>query len=332
MIHPKEFGEDETFEERLAERLRLGDLGFFMILLALFLGGLLTNLTPCVYPMIPITIRLLSQQTRRPLSAATAYAGGIVLVYSLLGLSVGYTGSLFGKYMASPTVNFILALVMFALGFSMLGFGKWALFAKLGNKIGIAKPSLTQAFLMGCGAGLVASPCTGPILASILTYILANKDLGRSTLYIFVYSLGFGLPYIALGGLSGKLAKVKVAPKIQILVKLSFASVMFALSIYYLRIPFYQVFSKWSASWQVISIVSLFLGLGIFRFIWHRKNQRRWHKLLFLPALCLGISFFLQQADGPLKRGRSQLFQKLCGTIMNQKHFNLRGSKESRFS
>ncbi len=292
VIHPKSFGEEETFEEKLAERLQLGNLGLLMMLLALFVGGLLTNLTPCVYPMIPITIRLLASQTRKPIHASSAYAAGIVLIYSLLGLSVGFTGTLFGQYMANPYVNWALALVMFALGFSMLGFAKWAFLTRLGNKIGISEPGLGQCFLMGCGAGLVASPCTGPILASILTFIIANKELGRSTLYIFTYSLGFGLPYVALGALSGTFAKRKISPKVQVFVKVLFAAVMFALSLYYLRIPFYEVFSKWKHYWQSIFIITGLLGFILWRLLGFALNHRKLHWYMILPALLLGVSMF----------------------------------------
>lgn len=289
---PKSLEEYGTFEERLAKRIQLGDAGFFFLLLALFLGGLLTNLTPCVYPMIPITIRLLSAQTRSPLLGATAYAGGIVLVYSILGLSVAYSGTLFGQYMASPVVNIVLAFIMFLLGFSMLGFGRWNTLARLGNKFGLGKPSTAQAFFMGCGAGLVASPCTGPILASILTFIIANKDLARSTLYIFTYSLGFALPYVVLGGLSGRLAKVRVSYKIQLLIKVVFAAVMFALSLYYLRIPFYEVFNGWKHYWQPIFIITLLLGLLLWRLSWLAHSHRKLHWFMILPGVLLGISLF----------------------------------------
>ncbi len=288
----KELTGDETFEEKLAERLLLGDLGLMMLLLALFLGGLLTNLTPCVYPMIPITIRLLAKQTKHPILSASAYASGIIVVYSVLGLSVAYTGTLFGQYMANPAVNVILAVIMFLLGFSMVGFGQWTFLARLGTKLGMSKPGLGQAFLMGGGAGLVASPCTGPILATILTYIIANKDLGRSTLYIFTYSLGFALPYFVLGGLSGKLTKLKISPKIQVLVKVSFAAIMFALSLYYLRIPFYKAFSNWHPYWQTSCILSLLLGLLVWRLMWLAQKTLHVKSFLLVPGILLGVGIF----------------------------------------
>lgn len=289
---PKKEKENLTLEEEIAERLSLGNLGLFMMLLALFIGGVLTNLTPCVYPMIPITISILGRYTAKPILGSAVYASGIVLVYSLLGLSVGLTGSLFGQYMASPFVNILLAFVMCLLALSMLGFGNWNFLAQLGYRLGMGKPSLKQAFLMGCGAGLVASPCTGPILASILTYIVANEDIARSTLYIFVYSLGFGLPYIFLGSLSGSIANLSVSPKIQVSVKVFFASLMFALCFYYLRIPLYDFYSQWDKYWKPFTMISFFLGMIAWRFNWYAQTHKKMHALLIVPGLLLGISIF----------------------------------------
>lgn len=281
-----------TLEEKLAERLNLGNLGLAMILLALFLGGLLTNLTPCVYPMIPITIRLLGQQTKRPMLAGLAYAGGLVVIYTLLGLTFGFTGTLFGQYMADTTVNLVLATVMFFLGFSMLGFGEWRFLVRLGVKLGISKPSAAQAFFMGCGAGLVASPCTGPILATILAYVVSSKDLLRSALYLLVYSLGFALPYVFIGGLAGRLGSMKISPKIQIFVKVAFAAVMFALSLYYLRIPFYSTFSLVGTKWRPLCTVSFLIALLLWKTVWRNERHHALRWFLIFPALCLGLSFF----------------------------------------
>ncbi len=284
--------DNTTLEEKLAERLNLGNLGLAMILMALFLGGLLTNLTPCVYPMIPITIRLLGQQTKRPMIAGLAYAGGLVVIYTLLGLSFGFTGTLFGQYMADATVNIVLATIMFFLGFSMLGFGQWQFLVRLGVKLGISRPSTTQAFFMGCGAGLVASPCTGPILATILAYVVSSKDVPRSVLYLLTYSLGFALPYVFIGALAGRLAAIKIPAKVQVLVKVAFAAVMFALSFYYLRIPLYSSFSLLGANWRPICTVSFLIGLLLWRTIWRRERHHTLKWFLILPALCLGLSIF----------------------------------------
>ena len=214
-------------EDQLADQLRNGELGLWVLLLIFFLGGLLTNLTPCVYPMIPITIRLLAKQTNAPWRAGILYALGITTTYSALGIIAAVTGSLFGEVMASPLLNAVLAGIMLLLGLSMLGYGEITALQSLGQRLGDRGPGGVGAFLMGAGAGLVASPCTGPILAALLTYIATQDSLTFSTLSLTVYSLGFALPYVFLGSLSSRLSTLRVSGQVQLLSKSLFGAVMF---------------------------------------------------------------------------------------------------------
>src|SRR5690606_35442186 len=134
---------------------------FGLLLGIVLLGGLLSNLTPCVYPMIPITLRLLGRQGSSPYLSASFYALGIVISYSTLGLIASLSGGMFGAMMATKTFNIIFAVLMFVLGITMLGFGDFSKIQMLGNRLGSGAPSLRNTFLMGTGAGLVAAPCTG---------------------------------------------------------------------------------------------------------------------------------------------------------------------------
>ncbi len=283
---------ESGIEDRLADHLR-GELPLLLILLIAFLGGLLTNLTPCVYPMIPITIRLLSRLGRKPLPAACSYSLGIVLSYTSLGIVAAFSGSLFGGLMANPWVNLFFALIMSLLAITMLGYGNFAFLQQVGNHFGDKSNKLRKAFLMGMGAGLVASPCTGPILATMLS-LIASSSMGPlgSALMIFCYSLGFALPYVALGGLSAKLASAKVSPAIQNAVKLGFSAIMFYLSCYYLRIPLYRYFAAAAPYWQSLALGSLVAGLFISSLVLLRSWRQQAKGLLILPSLLLGLGFF----------------------------------------
>ncbi len=284
--------EDDDLESRLAKQLS-GGTSFGMLLFLVFVGGLLSNLTPCVYPMIPITLRLLSRQGRSPYAAATAYAFGIVVTYSALGLVAALSGGLFGSLLASKAFNVGFAVVMMLLGVTMLGFGNFSKLQMLGNRLGTGAPSLKNTFLMGAGAGLVAAPCTGPILAALLAYTAKNNaGVVASTVLLFTYSLGFGLPYIALGGAAAKVSAVKVPPHVQIGVKLFFASVMFGLGLYYLRIPFYQTFETMNGSWKTVATYGLTLG-GVLAAIWVVVPKLQNAKFsMILPTAVLGIGIF----------------------------------------
>ena len=280
------------FEEGIAQKVKTGSLPLLLLFAFVFLGGILTNLTPCVYPMIPITIRLLSSQGDKPIIGASAYALGIIVTYSALGIFAAMTGSMFGNLMASTAFNLVFAAIMLALGVTMLGYGNLSFLQSIGNRIGTGKAGPVNAFFMGTGAGLVASPCTGPILAALLAYSATQKDMLQSSLLLVVYSIGFGLPYVFLGSAAARLSQVRVSPKWQVGIKLLFASVMFALAFYYLRVPAYQVLKVFAAYWLPFSIAGLSLGgLGVliilsFAALHHNKAA------MIIPSLLLGIGLF----------------------------------------
>lgn len=297
-------------EQDFAQSFLDGDLSLNMLLFALFLGGILTNLTPCVFPMIPITVRILARQGSKPIVGSSFYCLGIILSYSLLGLAVSQFGGLFGSFLANPIVNLVIAIVFSLLALTMLGIGNLNFLQNLGNKLGSGKPSVFNTMFMGMGAGLVAAPCTGPILGALIAFTIKTNQ-GMSSLWMFsLYSFGFALPYLFLGMAAGKISKLKVSPAIQVSTKYFFASVMFGLAFYFLRInyyeltkalkPFWGMISSVSFSIAVVSIVvmimrrsftdnkpfsivlSLFLGLGLFSFsqkITHPPKSEKitWH-------------------------------------------------------
>jgi thiol:disulfide interchange protein DsbD len=284
--------DDSDLQDRLASKLRAGGFSFGVFLLVVFLGGILSNLTPCVYPMIPITLRLLGRQGHSPYFGATFYALGIVVTYSSLGLVAALSGGLFGQIMASTWFNLVFAVVMALLGISMLGFGDFSKLQSLGNRLGAGKPTAKNYFLMGAGAGLVAAPCTGPILAALLAYTAKNQNVSQSIVLMLSYSFGFALPYLALGGAAAKVSKVKIPPQAQVAVKLIFASVMFALALYYLRVPLYSVTTALKHSWGQIALGGTLLGAFLVIISVYLPNLATNKALQIGPSLILGIGIF----------------------------------------
>lgn len=286
-------GEEADFESKLAARLAAGHIPFVMLLGIVFLGGLLSNLTPCVYPMIPITLRLLGRQGKSPYLSSSFYALGIVVSYSTLGVVAAMSGGMFGSLMATKSFNIVFAVLMFVLGTTMLGFGDLSKLQMLGNRLGTGTPSLRNTFLMGTGAGLVAAPCTGPILAALLAYTTKNNiGFAPSTALLFTYSLGFGLPYVFMGGAAAKVGRIKVPPQIQIGVKFLFAVVMFALSFYYLRIPFYGVMESLRGNWGTIGLYSGVSGAALTGVWLLSANLRNSKAFALIPSVLLGIFVF----------------------------------------
>ncbi|WP_186645866.1 protein-disulfide reductase DsbD family protein [Fluviispira vulneris] len=219
-------------------------MGSFILFPALFIAGLLMNLTPCVYPMIPITLNVLSQfgtqkgkkKKFHAITLPSIYVGGMVITYSLLGVFAGMTGNIFGAQLANPVLNIFIAAIMFILGLSMLGLFNLSLLQNLAHKVPLAdKYPRVAVGTMGAVSGLISAPCTGPVLSMILVLIAQNKNPITGFTYMFFFALGFGIPYIFLGVFGQKFLKLPRFPKLINFTKIFFASLMFALSFYYLR-------------------------------------------------------------------------------------------------
>jgi thioredoxin:protein disulfide reductase len=245
--------------------------GSWLLFPALFIAGLLMNLTPCVYPMIPITLNVMTQfgekgKAKRKLkSLPFIYVGGMVVTYSLLGVFAGMSGNIFGSQLANPIFNWIIAIVMFLLGLSMLGLFNFTAVQSFANKIPLAQNyPRTAVATMGAVSGLISAPCTGPVLSTILLLIAQNKNPVSGFTYMLFFALGFGLPYIALGFFGQRLSKLPKFPRLVNFIKIFFAALMFALALYYVRslfqkIPYIQeIFTKP----QALSI-SIFVMLAV---------------------------------------------------------------------
>ena len=281
-----------SLEEEFAKKLETGVLPLWLLLIVVFLGGLATNLTPCVFPMIPITIRLLGRQGNTSKLSSFIYASGIVVTYTAIGSIVAASGGLFGSLLANPIVNGAFGIIFIALGLSMLGFANFNKLQTMGSQLGSGKASKLNTFLMGTGAGLVAAPCTGPILGALLIYSAKLNDPSLSLGLFSLYSIGFALPYVFLGMAASKVTKLKVSPKIQVGVKVFFSGIMFGLAFFYLKTPAYTALKPLQGYWVEIGYgalaifaISSFLIAVVFR----KENSKG---LLIVPTFLLGVSLF----------------------------------------
>jgi thiol:disulfide interchange protein DsbD len=282
---------NQGFEQRLVSSFTAEGTPFWLVLILIFFGGLVSNLTPCVYPMIPITIRILSN-TGHALWYAFCYGTGIVVTYTALGVFAGLTGSMFGKFMQNSWVNLGFGILMAVLALGMLGFGNLAGLQALGSRIGSGKPSARNTLLMGMGAGLVAAPCTGPIMLALLGYAANQGGLAESVLIFLVYSSGFALPYVFLGASTAKISKRTFSHHVQVAVKVVFAAVMFGLALYYFRIPLYKPLMALDAHWHNIAIGTATLGLILTALFVMRPELENDKRALVIPTVVLGIAIF----------------------------------------
>jgi thiol:disulfide interchange protein DsbD len=175
-------------------------------------AGLLTSLTPCVYPMIPITISIFGGRggtsRGRAFLLATVYVAGIAVMFGTLGTTFALLGKAFGTFLANPWVVVPLALFFFAMAASMFGAFHLNLPATLQERLSsVGGRGFAGAFLMGLVGGLISAPCTGPPLAGILAYVATTRDAGHGFLLLATYAAGIGVPFWAIAGFSMQLPK-----------------------------------------------------------------------------------------------------------------------------
>ncbi len=195
--------------------LALGDLlgrGSWMAFAAAFAGGLLTSLTPCVYPLIPITVSIFGARKAGSRGEAAFLSGlyvlGIAVTYSALGVGAALTGKAFGSVMQNGWVMGGVALVLVVMAASMFGAFELELPASLQQRLNsVGGAGRAGALGMGLVAGVIAAPCTGPVLAAALAFIAAKGSVGLGLAIMFPYALGMGLPFFLIGAFSVSLPK-----------------------------------------------------------------------------------------------------------------------------
>jgi len=189
--------------------------GWIWMFLAAFGFGLLTSLTPCVYPMIPITLAIFGARGEnvsrgRAMLLALAYVGGMGVTYSTLGVTISLLGkaTAFGTQLANPWIVFPFVALFLALAASMFGAFNLALPSSLQARLNqIGGKGFAGAFAMGLVGGLIAAPCTGPFLAGLLAYVSTTGSVVGGGALLFVYALGMGVLFFLLAAFAMSLPK-----------------------------------------------------------------------------------------------------------------------------
>ena len=211
-----------------------------LALAVLFGAGVATSLTPCVYPMIPITASVVSGTARdqqpwsRTLGLTMTYVVGMALLYAVLGLLAGLTGTIFGTVSASPWALLAIGnlLLVFALAmFDVIPvrvpqrFMAWA-----GGRGG---GSYGAVFVLGATSGVVAAPCGAPAFAAVLAWVAATRAGFMGFVYLFVFSLGMTALLVAVGLFSGTISRMPRSGKWMVAVKRVAAVIMLGVAQYY---------------------------------------------------------------------------------------------------
>ncbi|MEO6952293.1 MAG: cytochrome c biogenesis protein CcdA [Polyangia bacterium] len=178
-----------------------------------FFGGILTSLTPCVYPLIPITVSLFGARDEqvsrgKAMLLAAAYVNGMGAMYAALGVTVALAGKGFGTQLANPWVVVPIATLFLVMASSMFGAFEMQLPPELAQRLNkVGGKGWGGAFAMGLVGGIVAAPCTGPVLLSILTYIATTRSVALGASLLYVYALGMGVLFFFIAAFAVRLPK-----------------------------------------------------------------------------------------------------------------------------
>ncbi|MFA6349680.1 MAG: cytochrome c biogenesis protein CcdA [Candidatus Omnitrophota bacterium] len=171
-----------------------------------FAGGVLMSLTPCVYPLMPITVGYIGANSAnsrlKGFTLSLIYITGIAITYSFLGLVASLTGQIFGQISAHPWTNILVGTIVIVFGLSMLDVITVRLPSFSFKFAGFKKGNYLSTFLLGLVSGLVIAPCLSPALAAILAYLTTKKNVAYGMMLLFSFAYGMGMILLVLGTFS----------------------------------------------------------------------------------------------------------------------------------
>ncbi len=224
-----------SIEERAKRALASGSL---LALLWIFLGGVALSFTPCVYPVIPITIAFIGARSGgsrlKGFSLSLVFVLGLGLVYSILGVVAAASGGVFGLSTQSPWVLGFVTLVFLIMGAGMLGAFEMSLPSSVQTKLaGNKRSGYVGALFVGATTGLVAAPCVGPVLVALLSWVSSTGNLFLGFLYLFVFAMGLGVLFVVIGTFAGAMSALPKAGGWMDNVKKVFGVILIAAALYF---------------------------------------------------------------------------------------------------
>lgn len=272
----------------------LGSGNYLVALPLIYLVGLATALTPCVYPMIVITVSVFgAKQAKSRTEAAllsTSFVGGIVALFTPIGVIVPLTGAAFGSWLASPFVVFPIAIILLVLSTSMFGAFELNLPPSLQNYFAsVGGIGHRGAFALGLVSAFVAAPCTGPALIGLLTYIANTQDVVFGAAAMACYSLGLGTLFFVVGTFSAALPKSGAWMNY---VKSVFGVLLIVMALYFVRefLPgFRSIHHVPEVLGVAIALVVVGFALGAVHLDYHEPSPMiRVRKTLGIASATLG--------------------------------------------
>lgn len=280
-----------TIENQLAKN-------FYLTFLLVFLAGILTSFTPCIFPMIPITLSILGHDSHNKsrvqnILRSVFYVLGIAVTYSSLGVVAALTGAIFGQALQNKWVLSSLVGLFVLMAISMWGAFELQVPAFIRNRFGTGKSQgYTGAFFMGMVAGIVASPCVGPVLVSILSFVSTTQNAVLGFSLLFTYALGLGLIFIAIGASSNILKKLPRSGPWMEFIKFTLGLLMIGVALYYLKFIIPMEY------WIIVlglTLMAISVWQGAFHFQRKHPYRQGLFILVFVASMTLTLIAFFQR-------------------------------------
>lgn len=207
--------------------------------MAAFAAGVVASLTPCVYPMIPVTVAFIGGNAAggnrgRGFLLSISYVLGLALSYAALGAVAAIMGKMFGSWAASPIVYIVMAVIFVLFGLSMMDMFMIPIPAFITSLAPKRKGSgALGAFSVGAVSAFVAAPCTAPIVLAILTLVANGQNIFYGFSLLFTFALGMGLLLVLVGTFAGALANLPKSGAWMEKVKKGFGVMMILVAMYF---------------------------------------------------------------------------------------------------
>ncbi len=272
--------------------------GWAMIwtLLGIFAGGVALNLTPCVYPMIPITVSYFggraaagaAQGKNRLIVHGLCYLLGLAFTNSILGVIAALTGSLMGAVLQHAAVLIAVAAVLVGFATSLFGLWELRLPSRLTQAAAKSYSGYFGSLFMGLTLGVVAAPCIGPFVLGLLTWVASMASPWLGFLVFFTLSIGLGLPLLLLAVFSGQLQRLPRSGGWMLWVRKVMGWVLVGMAVYFLK----PLLREPAATW-VLSAVLLAAGVHL---AWIDRNTASLKAFPWLKAMTGAAAFAMAAA------------------------------------
>ena len=316
---PQEITPAQSGKESLSDVIRHS--GWIYSLIFIYLGGLALNLTPCVYPLIPITVSYFGGQDQEKRGAivlrAVLYVLGMAITYSVLGVIAALTGGLLGSALQNPLVLIFVALVLVGLALSMFGLYEIRVPQSLAMIGGKNRSGYVGTLLMGLTVGLIAAPCIGPFVLGLLTYVSETGNPLLGFWMFFILAMGLGTPFLFLGIFSGAASRLPRSGAWMVWVRNIFGFVLLGMAVYFLE-PLFPSGSLYFYTLALLAVVAgVYLG-------WIDKNTggtafRISRYAVGILFILLGVFFVLPSKS---EAGQKIDWQKYTPEVLTMAHEN----------